>query len=99
MTRLEKEFKSFSKKMKGSNYIWFESLFYEKKYDLFYEWKRYKYNNVLIKPKKIYIKTWPIVVVSYPPSLKHFIKSRRKLFKYSTKVSDVRNTIIDILLK
>jgi len=95
--RLEKEFKSFSKKMVGDNYIWFNALSTLRQLDLFYQWKQHKYYNRI---EKVEIKKTKYGLIKlYPPSLKHFIKEERKNYKFIPDPKKVRNIKLEILLK
>lgn len=49
--KLEKELKSFKKKLNTGNLIWFESLKLRQQYNILFIWKNYKYLNKLDKPK------------------------------------------------
>ena len=86
-----KELKSLRNKM-GPNIIWFDSLNTERQFDLLFEWKVEKYTNKLTTPT--YTRVW----IDYPPSLKHFIKGKRKEYKYLTNIVSNRNSAINILL-
>lgn len=100
----EKELNSFRNKM-GKNIVWFDSLDTNKQYDLLFEWKRENYQNKLKEPEMSnsrsfnrFSNRWePIEILSYPPSLKHFIKEKKNSTKYKSSVDRVRETIIDIL--
>lgn len=98
----QKELKSFRNKMTGSNLIWFDSLSEKKQSDLLFEWKFEKYHNKLEKPSVKYIKNRYFGQkeknIEYPSNIKHFIKSRLGRGKYSVRLSELRNTTIDILL-
>lgn len=98
----QKELKSFRNKMTGSNLIWFDSLSEKRQFDLLFEWKFEKYHNNLEKPSVKYIKKRYFGQkeknIEYPSSIKHFIKSRLGRGKYSVRLSELRNTTIDILL-
>lgn len=101
----KKELNSLRNKLSGYSLIWFESLSEKKKYDLLFEWKRYKYSNDITKPEVRYVnrrlfgKKIKEKVIDYPASLKHFIKSKIGRGKWAVKVSELRNSAIDILLK
>lgn len=101
----KKELNSLRNKLSGYSLIWFESLSEKKKYDLLFEWKRYKYSNDITKPEVRYVnrrlfgKKIKEKVIDYPASLKHFIKSKIGRGKWAVRVSELRNSTIDILLK
>lgn len=108
----ENELKSFRNKM-GSNIVWFDSLSNQKQYDLLFQWKRIKFRNKKEKPeyvtcvkripldplrpwgRKKYVKT---LELSYPPSLKHFIKECRESQQFRPSVNKVRECTIDLIL-
>lgn len=100
----QKELKSLRKKMVGYNLIWFDSLSDKKKWDLLFEWKFYKWHNDLKKPDVTFVNKWnfgkriKVKQINYPANLKHFLKCRIGRGKYSVRVSEVRNSVIDILL-
>lgn len=102
-----KELHSFRNKMTGSKLIWFDSLTQKKQFDLLFEWKSEKYYNKLQKPevkflkrrKYSFFKSYEITkIIEYPPSIKHFTNLRKRLSRYSVRLSQMRNTAIDILL-
>jgi len=95
--RQNKEFESFCKKVRINNLIWFDALSKTKQYDLFYEWKREKYNCIERK-KRIKFKKWGIEIVLYPPKLKHFIKEKKKEYRYQPNKINMRESAIDFLL-
>lgn len=100
----QKELKSLRNKMNGYNLIWFDSLSDKKKWDLLFEWKFHKYHNDLKKPDVTFVNKWlfgkrrKVKQINYPANLKHFLKERMGRGKYSVRVSEVRNSVIDILL-
>ena len=103
----EKELNSLRNKM-GSNLVWFDSLSKRRQYDLLFLWKYEKVSNRLTKPVVKYVKkyTWSfgkrksqiVKVIEYPANLKHFIKRVKKINKFKTNISYIRNAAIDILL-
>lgn len=95
-----KEMKSFKNKITGSNLVWFESLSEKKKWDLLFEWKSEKYNNKLDKPKVRFVKRMgrKVKVINYPVSFKHFLKSRKRAWRYRARTNELRNSAIDLLL-
>lgn len=103
----EAEFKSFIKKFEGKKLIWFLSLNESRQYDLFYEWKQYKYSRrdikkVILQKRKVYdyftgrseVKT----VKLYPASFKHFISQKMKTKKYFVNISKIRDTSLKVLM-
>jgi|LakMenE01Jun11ns_1017448.scaffolds.fasta_scaffold9541328_2 hypothetical protein len=95
--RQAKEFDSFCKKVRVNNRIWFDALSKTKRYDLFYEWRRESYNSIE-KKKHVMLKGWRIEIVLYPAKLKHFIKEKKKEFRYQPKKSNLRESAIDFIL-
>lgn len=55
--RQVKEFNTFCKKVRVNNLIWFDALCKTKKYNLFYEWRREKYNSVE-KKRLVRLRHW-----------------------------------------
>ena len=96
-TRQAKEFDAFCKKVRVNNCIWFDALSKTKRYDLFYEWKREKYNSIE-KKRLVRIKHWGMTVTVYPANLKHFIREKKKEFRYQPKKTYLRESVIDFLL-
>lgn len=108
----KKELKSLRNKMSGPNLIWFDSLSKRRQYDFLFAWKEEKFSNKLEKPVVEYRKMrgfygpmglssgtpGRVKIIKYPPSLKHFIKSKRGRGKWKIKISDFRNSAINILL-
>jgi hypothetical protein len=92
-----KEFESFIKKVRVNNSIWFDALSKTRKYDLFYEWKKEKYNSVERK-KKVILKRWGMEIVLYPVKLKHFIKEKKKEYRYQPSKINMRESAIDFIL-
>lgn len=95
--RQVKEFNAFCKKVRVNNLIWFDALCKTKKYDLFYEWKREKYNSVE-KKKLVRLRHWGMEVTIYPAKLKHFIKEKKKEFRYRPNKNNLRESAIDFIL-
>jgi hypothetical protein len=95
--RQAKEFDSFCKKVRVNHRIWFDALSKTKRYDLFYEWRMEKYNSVE-KKKYVMLKGWRIEIVVYPARLKHFIKEKKKEFRYQPRKSNLRESTIDFIL-
>jgi hypothetical protein len=95
--RQAKEFDSFCKKVRVNNRIWFDALSKTKRYDLFYEWRRESYNSIE-KKKHVMLKGWRIEIVLYPAKLKHFIKEKKKEFRYQPRKSNLRESAIDFIL-
>ena len=95
--RQAKEFDAFCKKVRVNNRIWFDALSKTKRYDLFYEWRTEKYNSVE-KKKIVRIKMLRMDIAVYPASLKHFIKEKKKEFRYQPKKSNLRESTIDFIL-
>lgn len=95
--RQNKEFESFCKKVSVNNRIWFDALCKTKKYDLFYEWRREKYNGIE-KKRLVKLKRWGIEIVVYPAKLKHFIKEKKKEFRYRPNKNNLRESVIDFIL-
>lgn len=96
--RQKREFESFCKKVSVNNQIWFDALPKTKKYDLFYEWKREKYNSI-DKKKNITINRWNMTITLYPAKLKHFIKEKKTEYYYQPTKKNLRESAIDFLLK
>lgn len=96
--RQAKEFDSFCKKVRVNNRIWFDALSKTKRYDLFYEWRTEKYNSIE-KKRRVMLRHWKIEIVVYPAKLKHFIKEKKKEFRYQPKKSNLRESAIDFLLE
>ena len=96
--RQAKEFASFCKKVRVNNRIWFDALSKTKRYDLFYEWRTEKYNSVE-KKKLVRLRYWGMDVTIYPAKLKHFIKEKKKEFRYQPKKTYLRESVIDFLLE
>jgi len=102
----EKELNSFRNKM-DKNLVWFDSLTLSKQYDLLFEWKMIKYQNRLKSPLKSQVRKFNVVlrkfetveVISYPASIKYFIKSRRQSKRYRSNVDKAREAILNILFK
>ena len=109
----EKELKSFRNKM-GSNIVWFDSLGKTKQYDLLFGWKRTKKHNTRTKPEYVLVsKKIPLdplrpwgrkkiiktLELTYPPSLKHYIKSCKSNSSFKPKIQKLREVAIDALLK
>ena len=93
----EKEFNSFCKKVRVNNRIWFDALSKTQQYDLFYEWKREKYNRInsqILISNSLLIRT-----IIYPAKLKHFIREKMKEFRYSPRKLNLRNSKIDFILE
>ena len=95
--RQAKEFDSFCKKVRVNNRIWFDALTKTKRYDLFYEWRRESYNSVE-KKRRVMIKGWRIEIVLYPAKLKHFIKEKKKEYRYQPRKNNLRESAIDFIL-
>jgi hypothetical protein len=95
--RQAKEFDSFCKKVRLNNRIWFDALSKTKRYDLFYEWRSEKYNSVE-KKKYVMLRHWKIEIIVYPAKLKHFIKEKKKEFRYQPRKSNLRESAIDFIL-
>jgi hypothetical protein len=95
--RQVKEFDSFCKKVRVNHRIWFDALSKTKRYDLFYEWRMEKYNSIE-KKKHVMLKGWRIEIVVYPAKLKHFIKEKKKEFRYQPRKSNLRESAIDFIL-
>jgi hypothetical protein len=96
--RQAKEFESFCKKVRVNNLIWFDALSKTKKYDLFYEWKKEKYHSVE-KKKLVMLRGWKIEIVLYPAKMKHFIKEKKREYRYQPNKTNMRESAIDFLLK
>lgn len=96
--RQAKEFDSFCKKVRVNNRIWFDALSKTKRYDLFYEWRTEKYNSIE-KKRRVMLRHWKIEIVVYPAKLKHFIKEKKKEFRYQPKKTYLRESVIDFLLE
>jgi hypothetical protein len=96
--RQAKEFDSFCKKVRVNNRIWFDALSKTKRYDLFYEWRREKYNSVERK-RRVMLRGWRIEIVIYPAKLKHFINEKKKEYRYQPSKVNMRESAIDFLLK
>lgn len=94
----EKEFNSFCKKVRINNRIWFDALSKNQQYDLFYEWKREKYNSP-DKKKTIRNKYLRINTVIYPAKIKHFIREKMKEFRYTPKKKNLRDSKLDFILE
>ncbi len=96
----EKELNSFRNKM-DKNLVWFDSLTLSKQYNLLFEWKMVKHQNKLKTPEVLKVKRFNVVVeiISYPASLKHFIKSKKQSKRYRSSVDRAREAIINILFK
>ena len=95
--RQNKEFESFCKKVRVNHLIWFDALSKTKKYDLFYEWRRERYNSIE-KKMLVKLKHLGIEIVVYPPKLKHFIKEKKKEFRYRPNKNNLRESTIDFIL-
>jgi hypothetical protein len=94
--RQAKEFDSFSKRVRVNNRIWFDALSKTRKYDLFYEWKFEKYS---VEKKKIVRMKMCGSNIVYPAKLKHFIKEKKKQFRYQPMTSNLRDSMIDYILE
>lgn len=107
-----KELKSLRNKM-GSNIVWFDSLSKTKQFDVLFQWKKTKKASLLDKPKYIMVakkipidplrpygrkKIVRVMVLKYPPSLKHFIKDCRESGFFNPMLQNVRQTTINMLL-
>lgn len=92
-----KEFESFCKKVRVNHAIWLDALSKTKRYDLFYEWKR-EVHNGLEKKKTVHIGRWKMDIVLYPPKLKHFIRSKKREFRYQPSKTNLRSSAIDFIL-
>lgn len=95
--RQAKEFDAFCKKVRANNLVWFDALCKTKKYDLFYEWRREKYNSIE-KKRLVTLKHWGIVITVYPAKLKHFIREKKKEFRYQPNKKNLRESAIDFIL-
>lgn len=103
----EKELNSLRNKM-GSNIVWFDSLSKTKQYDLLYAWKQEKSRNKLTKPlvrkvrRRVLINNRFVMklvdVISYPPSLKHFIIKSKSLPGFAPSKVNLRQSAIDLIL-
>jgi len=96
--RQAKEFDSFCKKVRVNNRIWFDALTKTKRYDLFYEWRTEKYNSVE-KKRRVMLKGWRMEIVLYPAKLKHFIKEKKKEYRYQPRKGNLRKSAIDFILE
>jgi hypothetical protein len=56
-----------------------------------------KYNSIE-KKKHVMLKGWRIEIVVYPAKLKHFIKEKKKEFRYQPRKSNLRESAIDFIL-
>ncbi len=89
----KKELKSLRNKL-GNSIVWFDALSLTQQYDFLFAWKKEKFTNTLKKPEKtIVVQNYTgyqngkfrvlkkqVEVVSYPPSLKHFVKNSKQYF-------------------
>jgi hypothetical protein len=101
--KLEKELKSFRKKLNESNLIWFDALNNQRKYDLLIEWKREKWNKRNIKfpkkSKKFLHTTRKVKIISiYPASLKYFLISSKMKMRYKPSRRSFRESFLNSIL-
>lgn len=107
LSQHEAEFKSFKKRFEGKKLVWFLSLSETKRYDLFYEWKHYKYSRkenkkVVLQKRKVFNYFTGQIEIKifkfYPASFKHFILEKMKTKKYFVSINKIRDTSLKILM-
>lgn len=92
----KKELESFRNRM-GSNLVWFNSLSTSKQYDILFLWKIEKWREKNNKrPKFIFVRRTKI---KNPLKLKYWIKSWKYSMRFSSSRTNIRNSVIDIILK
>jgi hypothetical protein len=100
LTKNEKELKSIKNRLSGNDLYWFESLSYNKQYDILFMWKKEKYlsiDRIKLIRKVVFGKT--ITIKVYPVKFKHFLLTIKNMKKFKVSKHRLRNKILEDLIK